>query len=68
MRLEALRKKKGVTQAEVGEAVGVTAMAISFYEKGERIPRDGTKIKLAEYFSEPVSFIFFDDEVNKVIT
>lgn len=60
-KLEVLRKAKGVTQAEVAEAIGVSAMAVSLYEKGERIPRDEVKIKLADFFSTPVSSIFFGE-------
>lgn len=47
------------TQKEVAEAVGVTAMAISQYEQGERIPNDEMKIKLARYFQKSVEEIFF---------
>ena len=47
------------TQKEVAEAVGVTAMAISEYEQGERIPNDEMKIKLARYFQKSVEEIFF---------
>jgi transcriptional regulator with XRE-family HTH domain len=49
------------SQSEVAEAVGVTAMAISLYESGERIPRDETKIALAAYFKVTVESIFFAD-------
>ena len=55
--LKALRGNR--TQKEVAEAVGVTAMAISQYEQGERIPNDEMKIKLARYFQRSVEEIFF---------
>lgn len=58
-RLRDLRGDK--PQSEVAEAVGVTAMAISLYESGERIPRDETKIALAAYFKVTVESIFFAD-------
>lgn len=58
-RLRILRGSR--TQKEVAEAVGVTPMAISQYESGERIPRDETKKALAEYFKRTVNFIFFTD-------
>lgn len=59
---ERLQKLRGSrTQKEVAEAVGVTPMAISLYESGERIPRDEIKIRLANYYKRTVNFIFFSD-------
>ena len=58
---ERLRKLRGdKSQREVADAVGVTAMAISLYESGERIPRDEIKIKLAKYYQTTVDAIFFN--------
>lgn len=55
-----LKELRGTrTQSEVAEAVGVTTMAISQYERGERIPNDEMKIKLARYFQKTVEEIFF---------
>ena len=31
-----LRKKKGITQEELGDVIGVTKTAISYYESGKR--------------------------------
>ncbi len=56
-RLKTLRGSR--SQQEVAQAVGVTPMAISLYESGERIPRDEIKVKLAEYFKTTVNAIFF---------
>lgn len=55
-RLRALRGNR--TQKEVGDAIGVTAMAISFYERGERVPTDDMKVALAQYFNSTVEAIF----------
>lgn len=52
------------SQQEVADAVGVTKMAISQYEQGERIPKDVIKIALASYFGQSVEKIFFTSEVN----
>lgn len=57
-RLKALRKEK--TMQEVADAIGVTKMAVSLYEAGERIPRDEIKVKLAEYYGTTIGAIFFD--------
>lgn len=50
-------------QKDVAEAIGVTTMTISQYERGERIPRDDIKVALAAYFGRPVGEIFFDEKV-----
>ncbi len=55
--LRALRGEKA--QADVAKDIGVTAMAISQYERGERIPNDVIKIRIAEYFNKSVEEIFF---------
>ncbi len=55
--LKQLRGTK--TQLEVAKAIGVTTMAISQYESGERIPRDEIKIRLANYYDRTVEQLFF---------
>lgn len=37
-KIKALRKSKGMTQKALAEKAGVSASAITYYEKGERIP------------------------------
>lgn len=56
-RLRALRGKK--TLDEVAKALGVTSMAVSLWERGERIPNDDIKIKIAAYYNTTVTSIFF---------
>lgn len=56
-KLRELRGEK--SQREVAEAVGTTAMAISLYESGERVPRDEIKIRLARYFDTTVDALFY---------
>lgn len=56
-RLRSLRGAK--TQKEIGDAIGVTAAAISQYERGERVPADDIKVALARYFNSTVEAIFF---------
>lgn len=50
------------TQQEVADSIGVTVSAIGMYERGERIPRDEIKIRLAEYYGKSIGEIFFDDK------
>jgi DNA-binding XRE family transcriptional regulator len=45
---------------EVAAAVGVSLSAIAMYESGGRVPRDETKIKLADYYHTTVQELFFN--------
>lgn len=57
---ERLIKARGnKKREEVAAAIGVSLSAITMYENGERIPRDETKIKLAEYYNKTVQELFF---------
>lgn len=57
---ERLIKARGDKRREdVAKAVGVSVSAIAMYENGERIPRDETKIRLADYFETTVQQLFF---------
>lgn len=58
-RLRNLRGDK--TLDEVAKALGVTSMAVSLWERGERIPNDDIKIKIASYYNSSVTDIFFAD-------
>ena len=55
--LKELRGEK--SQNEVASALGVTAMAVSQYERGERVPNDNMKIKIASYFGKSVEELFY---------
>lgn len=60
---ERLVKARGnKRREEVAEAIGVSLSAISMYENGERIPRDETKIKIANYYGTTVQELFFDQK------
>lgn len=58
-RLRTLRGDK--TLYEVATALGVTSMAVSLWERGERIPSDDMKIKIAAFYNTSVTYIFFAD-------
>lgn len=47
------------TQEEVARENDLSLSAIGMYERGERIPRDEVKIKLANYYGKSVQDIFF---------
>ncbi|MDE8044279.1 helix-turn-helix transcriptional regulator [Erysipelothrix rhusiopathiae] len=59
-RLRELRNGKGITREEVSIATGITLRAIEGYERGERVPRDEVKLKLADFYQKSVQEIFFD--------
>lgn len=56
-RLEKLRGNR--SQAEVAEACDISISAVSMYERGERVPRDEIKIKLARFYGVTVDSIFY---------
>ena len=60
-RLARIRKKKGLTQAQLARLIGVGTSTVTMWEIGERIPRDEMKVKLSEQLGRSVKFIFFDD-------
>ena len=61
-KLASLRGDK--TQEEVARAVGISVSAIGMYESGKRIPRDGVKIALANYYGMNIQSLFFDENVH----
>jgi len=65
-----LRVKKGWTQVQLSQILGVTAKTISFYETGEREPSREMLIKLAETFGVSVDKLIGKDEPirNKALT
>lgn len=54
-----IKARGGKKREEVASAIGVSLSAITMYENGERIPRDETKIKLAEFYNKTVQELFF---------
>lgn len=48
------------TIEEVAKAVNISKSALAMYEKGNRIPRDEIKIRLAEYYHTDVKELFFE--------
>lgn len=55
-----LRELRGsLSQNEIAEKIGVTKSAWAMYERGERMPRDEVKIRIAKYFNKSVEEIFF---------
>lgn len=61
-KITALRKAKGMTQAELGNELNVTYQAVSKWERGESLPDFATMSKIAKLFDVPLSY-FEDDYV-----
>lgn len=57
-RLSALRRSWALTQAELGELLGVSEDAVSNYELAQNAPALGTAIGLEIVFDKPLSSMF----------
>ena len=64
-KIAALRKAKGLTQAELGEKVAVTFQAVSKWERGESYPDFATVSRLAKVFEVPISY--FEAEADESV-
>ncbi len=56
-RIVELRKRQGLTQAELARAMGISRSALSLYEIEKREPDIDTLSKLASLFNVPVGYI-----------
>lgn len=57
---DTLRRLRGErTQGELAAAIGITKSSWAMYERGERVPRDEVKIKIANFFGCSVQDIFY---------
>ncbi len=65
LRIKRLRESKKLSQEDLSKSLNVSNSTISMYERGERVPRDENKIKIASFFEVTVSSIFFDDTLTK---
>lgn len=61
-----LRELRGETPRNiVAEAIGVSVSALQMYENGARIPRDQTKLRIAQYYDCSVGDIFFNQQPHE---
>lgn len=64
-KLKQLRIQKGVTQADIANAIGVSSATIGNYEQGTREPRNNEMWnKLADYFGVSVDFLMDETETS----
>lgn len=50
-----------LSQNEMAERLGISSSALAMYERGERIPRDEVKERIAHYFGLTVGALFFEE-------
>lgn len=62
--LISLRKEKGLTQAEVGEAVGKSLTAVASWEQGLSLPDLSTLYKLSKFYNKSIAYMFGEEEQN----
>lgn len=55
--LKQLRLSAGLTQAQLGELIGVTKSVVSFYELQERSPSPDVLIKLSQIFHVSTDYL-----------
>ena len=65
-RLSALRREKGLTLRELAEQVGITAAALSNYEKGQKEPSLSYAKKLAQYYGVSLDYLCSGEKNAKV--
>ena len=58
VRLKELRLKKGLTQTELGEKVGVKQSTFTNWENGKREPNFETIIKIADLLEVSLDWLF----------
>lgn len=56
-RLKELRLEKGISQKELGLAIGTTYSAISYWEKGINEPKISYVIALCKYFDVSADYL-----------
>lgn len=65
-KITALRKSKGMTQAELGAALNVTSQAVSKWERGESYPDFETLSKIAKLFGVSISHFESDGGAEEI--
>lgn len=67
-KIKELRKNGKITQVQLGNAIGVSKMAISYFEKGKKSPGRESLEKIADYFGVTTDYLLgrsVDPELNE---
>lgn len=74
-KIKELRKSSKITQEQLGNAIGVSKMAVSYFEKGKKSPGRETLEKIADYFNVTTDYLLgrsedpeLNEEENKIVT
>lgn len=55
-----IRAMRGAeTQQALADKLKISKSALAMYERGERIPRDEVKVRIAQHFGTSIESIFF---------
>lgn len=65
-KIRAARKSKGMTLAELAAAIGVTASAVSQYERGKLIPSTITLLCISNTLGLPMSDLLSDSQLADI--
>lgn len=63
-RIITLRKRSGLTQAELAKKLNITPSALGNYEQGRRLPCVETLIAMAELFDVSLDYLLTGTEHN----
>lgn len=63
-RLKQLREARGLSQAQLADALGLSSGTIGGYENGSRYPKDYILAALADFFDVPVEDLAFGPELS----
>lgn len=61
-RIRELRKERGLSQAEVAAALGVSRQTVISIENGRYLPSLPLAFRIARYFGSPLESIFASDD------
>lgn len=65
-KLKNLRKKSGLTQAELSEKLGIGQSTIGMYESNIRRPSYEVIKKIADYFNVTVDYLISDNDIENI--
>lgn len=57
------RLKRGLSQSEAAEGIGIGQSMLSMLESGKREGSNETKKKVAKFYNKSVGYLFFDDDI-----
>lgn len=56
-RIKIARQKKGISQKDLADLLGLTQQAVSYYEKGSRIPDEQTLSVISDILNVPTEYL-----------